>query len=208
MSLSAGVPIESLIAEGTSLVFIVFPTIFNSMGVIGMILAPLLFLAIFFAGITSAIGYFEPLLGSLTDKLGIGRKKTASILSVIGLAISLLFVTGIGSYLVSLVDGFVNEFGILILIAVQCIIFAWVWGIDQLVDIVNRNSRVKVGTKWKIVLKYILPTALIIMWAWGLVGLFASVTTFELMVYVTLVVGIFLAAVGLTKYKGKTSESV
>lgn len=208
MSLSSGLPIESLIAEGTSLVFIVFPTIFNSMGVIGMILAPLLFLAIFFAGITSAIGYFEPLLGSLTDKLGIGRRKTASILSVIGLAISLLFVTGIGSYLVSLVDGFVNEFGILILIAVQCIIFAWVWGIDQLVDVVNRNSRVKVGTKWKIILKYILPTALIIMWAWGLVGLFASVTTFELMVYVILVVGIFLAAVGLTKYKGKTSESV
>ena len=207
MSLSSGLPIESLIAEGTSLVFIVFPTIFNSMGVIGMILAPLLFLAIFFAGITSAIGYFEPLLGSLTDKLGIGRKKTASILSVIGLAISLLFVTGIGSYLVSLVDGFVNEFGILILIAVQCIIFAWIWGIDQLVDVVNRNSRVKVGTKWKIVLKYILPTALIIMWAWGLVGLFASVTTFELMVYVILVVGIFLAAVGLTKYKGKPQNT-
>ena len=207
MSLSSGLPIESLIAEGTSLVFIVFPTIFNSMGVIGMILAPLLFLSIFFAGITSSIGYFHRILVSLTDKLGIGRKKTASILSVIGLAISLLFVTGIGSYLVSLVDGFVNEFGILILIAVQCIIFAWVWGIDQLVDIVNRNSRVKVGTKWKIVLKYILPTALIIMWAWGLVGLFASVTTFELMVYVILVVGIFLAAVGLTKYKGKTSES-
>lgn len=207
MSLSSGLPIESLIAEGTSLVFIVFPTIFNSMGVIGMILAPLLFLAIFFAGITSAIGYFEPLLGSLTDKLGIGRKKTASILSVIGLAISLLFVTGIGSYLVSLVDGFVNEFGILILIAVQCIIFAWIWGIDQLVDVVNRNSRIKVGTKWKIVLKYILPTALIIMWAWGLVGLFASVTTFELMVYVILVVGIFLAAVGLTKYKGKPQNT-
>lgn len=207
MSFTSGLPIESLIAEGTSLVFIVFPTIFNSMGIIGMILAPLLFLAIFFAGITSAIGYFEPLLGSLTDKLGIGRKKTATILSIIGLVISLLFVTGIGSYLVSLVDGFVNEFGILILIAVQCIIFAWVYGIDQLVDIVNKNSHVKVGTKWKIVLKYILPTALIIMWAWGLIGLFASVTTFELMVYVILVVGIFLAAIGLTKYKGKTQIS-
>ena len=37
---------------------VVFPMIFNIMGPFGHILAPLLFLAILFAGITSALGFF------------------------------------------------------------------------------------------------------------------------------------------------------
>lgn len=41
MSVTSGVPIESLIRQGTGLVFIVFPTIFNTMGIAGKILGPL-----------------------------------------------------------------------------------------------------------------------------------------------------------------------
>ena len=45
-----------LITEGTGLIFIVFPMIFNIMGAMGRILAPLLFLAILFAMIGVAVG--------------------------------------------------------------------------------------------------------------------------------------------------------
>ena len=58
MSFTNGLPITELITEGTGLVFIVFPMIFNMMGIVGRILAPMLFLAILFAGITSALGFF------------------------------------------------------------------------------------------------------------------------------------------------------
>ena len=61
MSVTGGTPMVQLVTEGTGLVFIVFPMIFNIMGPIGRVLAPLLFLAILFAGVTSALGFFEPM---------------------------------------------------------------------------------------------------------------------------------------------------
>ena len=140
MSATSGTPMVQLITEGTGLIFVVFPMIFNIMGPIGRVLAPLLFLAILFAGITSALGFFEPMLNSTVDKLGWSRKKAATILGIIGCAFSLILTTGISSYLVGIIDSFVNEFGILLLIGVQCIIFAWFYGVDKFLPALNECS--------------------------------------------------------------------
>ena len=75
MSLTTSVPMNELISEGTGLIFIVFPQIFNEMGLMGHVIAPLLFLSILFAGITSSFALFEPLLSSLCDKFAWSRKK-------------------------------------------------------------------------------------------------------------------------------------
>ena len=169
MSFTTGTPMVQLISEGTGLIFIVFPTIFNIMGVMGHILAPLLFLAILFAGITSVVGILEPMVNSTEEKLNWSRKKTVTVLSIIGCAASLVFATGISSYLVGVVDAFVNEFAILFLIAIQCIIFTWLYDVDSLMLKINENSRFEVGTLWKFIIKYVLPCFLIGIW---LIGVF------------------------------------
>lgn len=201
MSATAGTPMVQLVSEGTGLIFVVFPMIFNIMGPIGRILAPLLFLAILFAGITSALGFFEPILNSISDKMGWSRKKTATVLTVIGCSVSLILTTGISSYLVGIIDTFVNEFGILILIGVQCIIFAWIYGIDHLLPVLNENSTFNVGPIWKAIIKYILPIALIVIWAVGIVKLFSSAKTFEIIIDLIIIVAVFVFAVILTKIK-------
>lgn len=206
MSFNTGIPIESLITEGTSLIFIVFPTIFNAMGGLGSILGPLFFLAIFFAGITSAVGYFEPFASSIGDKFSISRKKASTILCIVGLCISLTFTSGIGSYLVGIVDGFVNEFGILFLIAIQCIIFGWIYGIDHLTDIVNKNSRFKVGKTWKLIIKYILPIVLFIIWGWGIIGLYLQAKPLTDTICVILVLSILIVSYILTKVSKRYSS--
>ena len=94
MSFTNGTPMVQLITEGTGLVFIVFPMIFNIMGPIGRILAPLLFLAILFAGITSALGFFEPMLNSTSEKLNWSRRKAATVLCIIGCIFSVLLTSG------------------------------------------------------------------------------------------------------------------
>ena len=154
MSFTNGTPMVQLITEGTGLIFIVFPMIFNIMGPIGRIIAPLLFLAILFAGITSALGFLEPMLNTTADKLGWSRKKTATVLAVIGCVFSLILTSGISSYLVGIIDSFVNEFGILILIGIQCIIFAWFYGIDKFLPVLNGLSIINVGKTWKFVIYY------------------------------------------------------
>ena len=201
MSVTAGTPMVQLITEGTGLIFIVFPMIFNIMGPIGRILAPLLFLAILFAGITSALGFFEPMLNSTSDKLGWSRKKTATILSVIGCVFSLILTTGISSYLVGIIDSFVNEFGILLLIGIQCIIFAWFWGVDKFLPALNEYSSFKVGKTWAFVIKYLLPLVLIVMWAIGIVKLFSTATTFEVTIDLIIIAVVLIFAFVLTKVK-------
>ena len=192
MSLHSGIRLGDLVSEGTGLVFDVFPMIFNVMGPIARFLAPLLFLAILFAGITSALGIFEPMLSSISNKFYLSRKKATTILCIVGCAISLLFTTGIGSYLIGIVDSFVNEFGILFLIGVQCIIFAWFYKIEDLIPILNQNGRIKVGKKWGFVIKYILPVLIFGMWLYGLFDLFMNASAIELIIYL-IVIGVVLA---------------
>ena len=183
MSSTSGTPMVQLVSEGTGLIFVVFPMIFNFMGIIGHILAPVLFLSILFAGLSSAVAIFEPMINSTLHKFGWSRKKTVTVLSIIGCAFSLLFTSAIGGYLVEVVDGFVNKFGILLLLAVQCIIFGWFYDIDSLIPTLNENSRFKVGKIWKTIIKYVLPMFIIFVWAIGMHDLFLGANTFELIIY-------------------------
>ena len=199
MSLTNGTPMVQLITEGTGLIFIVFPMIFNIMGPIGRILAPLLFLAILFAGITSALGFLEPMLSTTSDKLGWSRKKTATVLSIVGCVISLILTSGISSYLVGIIDTFVNEYGILVLIAIQCIIFAWFYGLDKFLPALNGLSIINVGRTWKLVIKYVLPCFLILMWANGLVKMLKTAQPFEIIVDIIILVAVMVSAIVLTK---------
>ena len=201
MSFTNGTPMVQLITEGTGLVFIVFPMIFNIMGPIGRILAPMLFLAILFAGVTSALGFFEPMLSSTADKLGWSRKKAATVLSIIGCAFSLILTTGISSYLVGIIDSFVNQFGILLLIGIQCIIFAWFYGVEHFLPALNEHSTFKVGKTWTFVIKYLLPVVLIIMWAIGIFQLFTTAKSFEVMVDLIIIIAVLVSAFILAKIK-------
>ena len=204
MSATSGTPMVQLVTEGTGLIFIVFPMIFNVMGPIGRIMAPLLFLAILFAGITSALGFFEPMLNSTTSKMGWSRKKTTTVLAIIGCAFSLLLTTGISSYLVQIIDSFVNEFGILLLIGVQCIIFAWVYGLDHILPVLNENSIFKVGKKWSFIIKYLLPVVLIVMWVIGIIQLFTTAKSFEIIIDLIIIIMVLVFGFALTRIKPRS----
>ena len=201
MSSNTGTPVAHLVSEGTGLIFMVLPMIFNQMGLIGHIFAPLLFLAILFAGITSALGFLEPMLSSTMSKFNMSRKRAATYLSIIGCICSLLLTTGIGSFLVQIIDSFVNEFGILFLIGVQCIIFGWIYGLDDLIPILNENGFLKVGKLWVVIIKYLLPTFLFIIWTIGIIKLFANAEMFTLTIDSLILIAVFIFSFILTRVK-------
>ena len=201
MSYTSGTPMVELVSEGTGLVFVVFPRIFNVMGTFGHIIAPLLFIAILFAGITSAVAVFEPMINSTRVKMNWTRRKTVTVLSIIGCAFSLLFTTGISSYLIGIVDGFITEFCILFLIAAQSIIFTWFYDIEGLIPVLNENDRVKVGKLWVVVLKYILPVFLLIMWISGVYNLSISSNGFEKAVFCVIGAAILVLSYVFTNIK-------
>lgn len=186
MTATSGTPLVQLVSEGTGLIFIVFPKIFNLMGIAGRILAPLFFIAVYFAGMTSSFSFFEVEVGSLSAKFNISREKAVTILSIVGCAGSLVFTSGISSYLVGVVDSFINQFAILLLVAIQCIIFGWAYGAEKLIPIMNEKSSIKIGFLWKTVIKYILPVLIAVMWIIGIITLFSSSNEFEILVDVAI----------------------
>ncbi|MDL2246457.1 sodium-dependent transporter, partial [Methanobrevibacter sp. OttesenSCG-928-K11] len=133
MSHVSGVGVNNLITEGTGLAFIAFPQVFNVMGDVAYILGPMFFLCILFAGITSLIALIEAIRYSISEKFNLSRKKATTIVCSIGFLISIIFTTGMGSYILGVFDGFLNNFALLLGVLFECIIFAWFYSVDDLI---------------------------------------------------------------------------
>ena len=120
-------------------------------------------------------------------------------MSIVACLCSLLFATSIGSCLLGLVDSFVNEFDILILIGVQSIIFAWFYGVEKVIPVLNELSTFKVGKKWVFTLKYILPIIIIVIWVYGVIELFSEATPLEVIVDLVITFAVLGLSIFFTK---------
>lgn len=84
--------------KGAGLVFISLPSVFYEFGSIGSTLALLFFIAIAFAGITSAISMLEPTVSYFINRFGMSRIKAAIICSVF------FYILGIAALLSNISD--------------------------------------------------------------------------------------------------------
>ena len=182
MTLSSGIPFNELVTEGTGLAFVVFPQVFNIMGPASYIIGPLFFLCILFAGITSVIALLEGVCYSISEKFLIERKKTATVVCIVGFLISCIFATGAGSTILGIFDAFLNNFALLFAVLLECIIFGWIYKFDDLIETLNNNSTIKVGKTWKVVIKYILPICIGGLWIQGVYSTVTQADGLSLMV--------------------------
>ena len=174
MSLTSGLPINNIATSGTGLLFVVFPEIFNVMGDIAYIIAPVFFLCVFFAGVTSALAFLEPMNLAVSKKFRLSRFRSVTYLCVFGLILSLIFTTGSGNYILTIADAFINQFGIILAVILQSLIFGWNYQLENLLTRLNEYSTIKVGKLWMTVIKYILPLFLSILWILGIIDLFKT----------------------------------
>lgn len=104
MSLQSGTAVSELVTQGTGLVFIVYPTVFNVLGQWAYVLGPMFFLAVYLAGLTSILSTIEPLSFSIQNKFGLSRSRTMTILILVGALLSLSYATSYGGSLLGYVD--------------------------------------------------------------------------------------------------------
>ena len=188
MTVTSGIPFNELVTEGTGLAFVVFPQVFNTMGGVAYIIGPLFFLCILFAGITSVIALLEGVCYSISEKFLIERKKTATVVCIVGFLISCIFATGAGSTILGVFDAYLNNFALLFAILLECIIFGWIYKFDDLIETLNNNSTIKVGKTWKAVIKYILPICIFGLWAQGVYSTISSADGLSLTIMAILTV--------------------
>ena len=207
MSLQSGIAVADLVTQGTGLVFIVYPTVFNVLGNWAYVLGPLFFFTVYLAGLTSILSTIEPLSFSIQNKFGMTRKRTMTILIVVGALISMIYATSYGSSVLGYVDTFINQIAILLGVIFECIIFAWIFKAEKLIDFLNSRSKsIKLGKWWILIVKYILPIFVTIVWIGGMYDVVQYSTPDQLIFTVISTVLLLGATLAFTLLPAKSPE--
>ena len=207
MSLQSGVAVPDLVTQGTGLVFIVYPTVFNVLGDWASVIGPLFFFTVYLAGITSVLALLEPVSVSIQNKFGWTRNKTVTILCIVGGACSMIYATAMGSYILGIADTFLNQIALLIGVICECILFAWIFDASKIIPSLNKNSKtLKIGKWWIVAIKYIIPIVLGFVWVGGLFGVISSGSFVELSILAILAVILIGFTVILKKLPAKSKD--
>ena len=195
MTVTSGIPFNELVTSGTGLAFVVFPQVFNTMGFAAYIIGPLFFICILFAGITSLIALLEGFCYSISEKFLIERKKTATVVCIVGCLVSIIFTTCAGSTILGIFDAYLNNFALLFAILLECIIFGWIYKFDDLIETLNENSTIKVGKTWKTVIKYILPLCIAGLWIQGIISTISTADSLSRTVMIILTIALIVVPI-------------
>lgn len=206
MTLTSGIPFNELVTEGTGLAFVVFPKVFNVMGPWASVIGPLFFLCILFAGLTSLIALLEVASFAISEKFGFSRRKSATLVCVVGFCISCLFATAAGGYLLGIFDAFLNNFALLFGVFLECIIFGWIYNFDELVEVLNSHSSIQMEPFWKIIIKYILPVCIFVLWAQGVYSTILTGDTTSHMIMLALVIVLVVVPIVFTLLPAKNED--
>ena len=171
MALGRNIPITSLVSDGFSLIFVVFPNVFNIMDPWVYMVAPAFFLLIFVGSLSTLLALIEPLSNAISEKFGWSRNKAVRQLVLIGLFTSFIFATGMGEYLLRITDSFITQFAIILGVLLELIVLGWVYDIEDIRSVLNENSYIKVDKSWIITIKIIIPIILAIIWILGVYNL-------------------------------------
>ncbi|MBR5504227.1 MAG: sodium-dependent transporter [Methanobrevibacter sp.] len=210
MALGKHMAITSLVSDGFSLIFIVFPNVFNVMGSWAYVIGPAFFLVLFIGGLGALFALIEPLANAISEKFMWDKDRTIKTLVLVGLFSSFLFATGMGEYLLRIVDGFINQFAIILVVLVELIVFGWLFDINDIRNVLNNNSRIKLGKYWVYLIKFIIPVLLLVIWIVGLYNLIISGDRQSLLIQSILASIIVIVPLALTviPFKGDYSLNV
>ena len=207
MSLQSGVPVSEIVSQGTTLIFVAYPQVFNILGTVGLILGPIFFFTVYIAGITSMLSSFEVLSISIQNKFAFTRRKATLILCLVGGFASMVYATSAGGYILGIADIFVNNIFIIFSVLVECILFAWVFKAERLIDFMNgRSKHFKLGKWWLVHVKYIIPILLVVIWFGGLYELISMKTTESVMILIVLALILIVSSLIFTFVPAKTKE--
>lgn len=174
MSAVQNIPIDQVVTQGIGLAFVAFPQAISTLpfGVFNNLFGIIFFFCLVIAGISSAISIMEAFTSAILDKFHYHRRRVVTILSFIGFAGGFVFTNSSGLYFLDIVDHFINNYGLLTVGILQCLIVGW-WVKDKfLINHIVKNSPGTPGQKiilrhflhgfWSYCIKFLCPIVLII----------------------------------------------
>ena len=143
--------------------FATLPVVFAHMGGFGNIMGALWFLVLWLAAITSSLSMYQPAVAHLKEALDWTHGKATAVIASIGTvgALLTLWYSAGGTFL-NTMDFWVGTYLIFLLAMAQIIYFAWVFGIDRGWKEIHSGAAIQIPTFVKIIMKYIAPAYLLI----------------------------------------------
>jgi SNF family Na+-dependent transporter len=153
--------------------FHTLPLVFERMPA-GQFFGFLWFFLLFLAAVTSSISMLQPAIAFFEEGLGLTRSKSVLLLAAItltGTAFVFYFSEGLAA--LDTIDFWVGTFCIFLLAAIQCMIFAWIWGTKRGMEELERGALLRIPGWFPFVIKYVSPAYLLAIfgvWAYQNVG--------------------------------------
>ncbi len=165
------------IAEGGtfSLGFYSLPVIFQKMpGTLflgvpsGQFFGTLWFVLLFLAGLTSSMAMFTPLLVFLEDELQIPRKKSVPIIMSAVFLIMQPMILFMHHGIIDEMDYWVGEFGLILFVAIESVIFAWIFGMKKGWEEIHLGAELQIPKIFYYIMKFVTPTYVLALLGWYL----------------------------------------
>ena len=167
------VAFDEVIASGPGLAFVAFPKALSLMP-FATFFSILFFLTLITLAIGSAFSLVEAVNTTIRDKIKVKREYVALIVCILGFLAGTIYTTNAGLYLLDIVDHFVTNFSLIVIVILECIAVGWIFGAAKMRDYINKVSDFKIKSWWEVAIKYIIPIALAIILAMQLKAEFAE----------------------------------
>ncbi|WP_304507630.1 sodium-dependent transporter [Anaerotignum sp.] len=148
--------------SGSKLIFVVLPSLFELLPA-GALLGVLVFVAIFFAGITSAIAQLEVIVASFIGSFNWSRLKTVFIFGGLNVIAAVIAVYSTAFFdFWNMVSG---NYVFIVSAGVGAIVFGWVFGVERIrTEYLNPTSDIQLGKWYTYFTKFVaIPIMLIMM---------------------------------------------
>ena len=155
-----GVAITEVLKGGPGLAFCTYPAVISKLP-LPQFFGILFFVMLLTLAVDSAFSLVEAVASAVQDKWNI--KHRTALLSVGGISFifGLIFVTGAGLLWLDIVDHFMEHFGLIAVVLVECIVLGWFYKTDKLKNHLNRVSTIKIGNWWIWFIKIVIPAILL-----------------------------------------------
>jgi len=159
---------DGSLISGSSLVFTVLPSLFNSMGSIGLYVALAFFILMSVAALTSSISMLEGPVSYAVERHNMERKKVTTYIGLGIFVLSAVIIFNI-SFMLDFVAILATQYGQPIIAMLCCVFAGWIWfRNDILTELKQGNEMVEHSLFWKIwpwYTKFVCPTAIaIVFW--------------------------------------------
>ena len=177
---------EGLESSGPSLMFVSLPKIFEAMGFAGKIVAPVFFVMVLFAALTSCVSIMETLVASCMEKFKKSRKVVSIVMAAIYAGLALIICLGYNvlyfevdlptgaqnQQLLDIMDYISNYVLMPVVSILTCILIGWVVKPKFIIDEVEKGG-VKFGKKglYIVMVKFVAPVMLFVLFLKS-IGLF------------------------------------